>query len=88
MLRICDELKIDKSKVMKEAHEDVKAGRYKNMSEALAQLRFLWPLPFSFRASHSIVPDTMYPIGPYAFRFLFLFRKPPFERGAHLQSID
>ena len=40
MLRICDELKIDKSKVMKEAHEDVKAGRYKNMSEALEMAWF------------------------------------------------
>ena len=40
MLRICDELKIDKSKVMKEAHEDVKAGRYKNMSEALKMAWF------------------------------------------------
>ena len=40
MLRICDELKIDKSKVMKEAHDGVKTGRYKNMSEALKMAWF------------------------------------------------
>lgn len=40
MLKICDELKINKSKVMKEAHEDVKTGRYKNMSEALEMAWF------------------------------------------------
>ena len=40
MLKICDELKINKSKVMKEAHEYVKTGRYKNMSEELEMAWF------------------------------------------------
>ena len=40
MLKICDELKINKSKVMKEAHEDVKTGRYKICQKLLEMAWF------------------------------------------------